>query len=232
MGGCGGLSATRGQRRRRRWAMPRAAAAPRGAAAGATLRSKHAQVVPRASTTSASRVEHERPGRPSFAVPVALPRRVALSAGSPIQPCPLQCRRGIEPKRRCQCEAGIPARLPMAAVRGASLHLPIHFGLPRAALARAAQLDQRALRTAPITARPRCCRAMPLCARYLQHARSLPRRRMRRAVLAVQKHTCRRNALLIAALSARAPGYIRYSRPRTRVHKVQYLVLTPAHAGT
>jgi hypothetical protein len=193
------------------------------------------QVVPRASTTSASRVEHERPGCPSFAVPVALPRRVALSAGSPIQPCPLQCRRGIEPKRRCQCEAGIPLDCPWqrcAAHRCTCLSTLAcrvrHWLEPRSLTSERSGLRPSWLvRDAAV----RCHSVRDTCSTVLP-ARSLPRRRMRRAVLAKRNHTRRRNALLIAALSARAPGYIRYSRPRTRVHKVQYLVLTPAHAGT
>ena len=66
-----------------------------------------------------------------------------------------------------------------------------------------------------------------LCA--IPAARSLPRRRMRRVVLAVRNHTRRRNALLIAALSARAREYslnTHGTHAGTRVHKV----LSPAHA--
>jgi hypothetical protein len=55
----------------------------------------------------------------------------------------MHCNAGAGAKR---CEApGNPARLHMTAVRCASRHWPLRFGLPRAAPAQAAQLDQRAL---------------------------------------------------------------------------------------
>jgi hypothetical protein len=139
---------------------------------------------------------HERLGR------VSMPRSPLGWIGRPA-PVPSGCSATGDPDHRMHGSAGSGAKRESCStaneVRYPSQHLRIHFGLPRAALARLAQLGERALlRQSQLLrdAAVRCDAVHGTCS-----MRSFPRDNVH-AGRVVRSHKRRPTALLIAALSA------------------------------